>query len=36
MPVDNYETWLARQVDRRTEDDPQPIDRWDVMFEDAD
>lgn len=31
-----YESWLASQVERRTEDEDQPLDRWDLMFEDAD
>ncbi len=37
MPVDTvYESQLAREVDRRTDDEPPALDRWDLMFEDAD
>lgn len=36
MSVDTrYESWLASQTERRTEDETQPLDRWDLMFEDA-
>lgn len=37
MPVDTvYESQLAREVDRRADDEPPALDRWDLMFEDAD
>lgn len=37
MPVDaRYESQLAREVDRRAEEEPPVLDRWDLAFEDAD
>lgn len=37
MPDDaRYESQLAREVDRRTDDEPPALDRWDLMFEDTD
>lgn len=36
MSVDSrYESWLASQTERRTEDEDRSLDRWDLMFEDA-
>lgn len=37
MSVDTvYESQLAREVDRRIDDEPPALDRWDLMLEDAD